>query len=164
MQQAVYITGQPPRRVKTLPTRITQQLLRHREFRGLLAVSPDHLEKLLLGHTVGTIQYYSPSEPPLVPHVDSGELALVIGVRFPGPIDESLRFFDIHRHKWVPVTMALGSVVIIPSGVLHMVKRPAGERATIIIMCQVLALLIDLVTQCIVSNSRQEAKSVVCPP
>lgn len=147
---SVYIQQQPSRRVKTLPKAQLDRLIQHQEFAALIRDNFSQLEpyslsidRLMSGTSISaSIQYYNPSEPPLVPHVDSGELAVVIGLHFhrlPGDqSDDSLRWLDPKDFLWKPVQMKVGSVVVIPCGVLHMVKRPVvSERATIIIMVQV---------------------------
>lgn len=69
-----------------------------------------------------TIQYYCPSDPPLVPHVDRWEfaivMAIVIGLRMlldlsVDQFDESLRWLNPISCTWEVVLMKVDSVVLI---------------------------------------------------
>jgi hypothetical protein len=141
-----YLEGKSSRRVTAIPKEELTRVLRSPDFVRLINDNQSHLTDLpidLLHNSRGIsggIHYYLPSEDPLEPHVDSGEFAIVIGLHFHEQShDDSLRWLDPRNLVWRPVQMRIGSVVLIPCGVLHMVRRPlAGERATIIIMVQVL--------------------------
>lgn len=169
----VYVPQQPSRRVKTLPKTCLDRLIQHEEFKTLIRDNNDQLgsfssaiDKLMNGISISaTIQYYSPSEPPLVPHVDSGELAVVIGLHLysllDGQADDSLRWLNLTDFMWKPVLMKVGSVVAIPCGVLHMVKRPvASERVTIIIMVKVVILVSSFIVSPVLLRARREVLQV----
>lgn len=150
LARETYIIGQPPRRVRIVPASIINKsdALRYliKQSRKMLASdSRVHestlfaLDRFLLEgcKTSARLQFYSPSEPPLVPHVDSGDVAIVVVLRLKGlqGLDESLRWFDCSAMSWRSHPVSIGSVVAIPGGVLHAVRRPvAAERVTLIMM------------------------------
>lgn len=141
IQKVTYLLGDARRRQRLLPAALLTNLFSEDAFIDLInsvALLEDVLKYDVRREVLGVLQYYSPNDPPLPPHVDSGDFTLVVGIRFTGlhpeKEDESLRWFDFGALGWRTAPMRVGTLVMIDGGVLHAVRRTMlANRTTLII-------------------------------
>ena len=129
-QKVTYLLGDARRRQRRLPASLLADLFAESSFIDLMnsvAMREDVLKYDVRREVLGVFQYYSPTDPPLPPHVDSGDFTLVVGIRFKGLYpekeDNSLRWFDFDAIAWRPAELHVGRLIMIDGGVLHTVRR-----------------------------------------
>lgn len=146
-----YIVKEAARRVILIPPAVLNTLRSNKEFAQLISQyrevlasqSPPScipvLDQWLQRDDAdifvsGRLHFYSPAEGPLAPHIDSGDVAIVVAVHLTEPSDSSLRWLDCRQLEWRSVPLVSGSVVVVPGGVLHAVRRSMmSERVTLIV-------------------------------